>query len=175
MRPDCRPETAAAGQILVEHDAERVEVGAGVERFAAQLFGSHVRQCARHRTRLTFGHSPSRRASPKSISLSVPSSQTKMFSGLMSRCSTPRACAASRARHSGRATGRRAGVCIGAGAALRHVVPQRVSRQQLHDQKDRMRVLILGHVEDSDDVGVRQLRRAPALRAENANAPLPAA
>ena len=46
------------GQIFVEHDAEGVQIGAGVERLAAQLFGGHVGQCARHRTRLVFGHIP---------------------------------------------------------------------------------------------------------------------
>ena len=36
---------------LVEDGAEREEVGAGVERFAANLFGRHVRQRAQHRAR----------------------------------------------------------------------------------------------------------------------------
>ena len=98
-----------AGEHLVEHDADRVDVGARVD------VGRRVRLLGRHVLGRAHQHAgdrevlrpapvaPSARfsfAMPKSISLRTglpPSNVTKTLSGLRSRCTTPSACAASSA------------------------------------------------------------------------------
>ena len=82
-----------ARQHLVEHAAERVDVGATVDGRPGALLRAHVRRRAGART---VGSVPRRtaaasiaRAMPKSATMAWPSC-SRMFSGLMSRWTTPR-------------------------------------------------------------------------------------
>ena len=87
-------ERRLAGQHLVEHAAERVDVGAGVDvALAARLLGAHVGRRADGEAglgELARRRPPaSARAMPKSATSVWPSAVSRMFSGLMSRCTTP--------------------------------------------------------------------------------------
>ena len=112
-RPPARPRpsrrrTAAAGQHLVQHDAERPDVRAPVDGLAARLLRAHVGRGAedharsvpvpRHRRRLRRRRRPddagspsSAFARPKSRTFTVPSGVSLTLAGLRSRCTTPRA------------------------------------------------------------------------------------
>ena len=95
--------TGAAAQQLVEHDAQRVDVGGGGDRLAAELLGrgvvrasSAAARASRHGGRPPAAGS-STLAMPKSSSLACPSAVTRMFEGLRSRCTTRLRCAYSTA------------------------------------------------------------------------------
>ena len=94
-------EGSSAREHLVERDAKRVDVGAMVGRWiAGRLLGRHVRRRADDGAELR--ERPSGRdavrdalialAMPKSVTTAVPP-ERRMFSGLMSRCTTPCSCA----------------------------------------------------------------------------------
>ena len=88
-----------AGQPLVEHDAERVQVRALVHRPALGLLGGHVGERADDVARSSSaGPRPpgARRRSPSASPLRAargPARGTRTFCGLTSRCTTPRSCA----------------------------------------------------------------------------------
>ena len=109
-------ERRLAGEHLVEHGGEAVEVGAGVEPLVAAppAPGSCRRACrppAPSRSASRRRPLPRLRAIPKSATSVLPSSVSSRFSGLMSRWMTPwpcaywSACAASRAIRSASSTG----------------------------------------------------------------------
>ena len=103
--------TLPAGRHLVEHDAERKEIGARIEVLAARLLRRHVRDGAdgrpRHARELLGGLrrridracvSPARASRGRSRAPSPGRDAVrKMFAGLMSRCRMPSECAASSA------------------------------------------------------------------------------
>ena len=105
------------GEHLVEHAAERVEVGARVDRPAGDLLGRHVLGRAEDReARLRALVSAARPASvsaaiatPKSSSFTpgAAASVSNRFCGLMSRWTRPAPCAASSARHASIASAHR--------------------------------------------------------------------
>ena len=88
----------ARGERLVEHAAERVDVGAGVDRLAADLLRRDVVDACR-RTGRSWSARPARRAwSARSRSgRRARSAPIRTFAGLTSRWTRPRACAASSA------------------------------------------------------------------------------
>ena len=107
-------EGAVAGEHLVEHRAQREEVGAGIGREAPHLLRRHVPIRADHHAGPRLGErpapSPARcRCSRGGPSLAIPKSRIlarpppvtgTRFSGLRSRWTMPRSCAAARpARH----------------------------------------------------------------------------
>ena len=79
-----------AGQQFVEHHAQRIDVGAVIDRlWSLHLFGRHVAQRAHHLLRgrqpMSAGSWPSNLARPKSAIFTRPRLSMRMFSGLMSR------------------------------------------------------------------------------------------
>ena len=86
---------ALADDALVEERAQRVDVGASVDVAAGDLLRAEVAERAHQRARPRHAALAGARARPKSITRTrtpSPSSRaTMMFSGLMSRCTTPRA------------------------------------------------------------------------------------
>ena len=138
-------ERGLARQHLVEHAAERPDVGAPVDGFAARLLGAHVRRRAEHhaglghrgrrqrgRLRPVVARGSSALAMPKSSTFTVPSGVSLMFAGFRSRCTMPRSCAASSA----------AAICVamssasldGSGA-LRDALGERLAVDELHDER----------------------------------------
>ncbi len=86
-------ERMLADDELVEHEAERVEVGAlGQRRARQELLGRHVAGRADERVQ-TAGR-PCVTAIPKSVIRTWPLSSIRTLAGFRSRCSTPCACAA---------------------------------------------------------------------------------
>ena len=77
-------ERAPAGQHLVEHDADRVDIGGRRRRLAARLLRRHVRRRARQ---LRRSPTPTA-ATPKSATTTRPSRASSTLSGLMSRWMT---------------------------------------------------------------------------------------
>ena len=82
-------ERQRAGEHLVQHDADRVQVAALVDVVALRLFGRDVRDAAHHHAGLR--HAPAcaphtARAMPKSQSLTTSSLVTRTLAGLTSRC-----------------------------------------------------------------------------------------
>ena len=113
MSETSRPRTRGAGQHLVEHAAERPDVGAPVDRFAARLLGAHVggraedhagrspaghvmvgdiRQASRRPARFAFERF--RQAEVEHLHGAV--GTTLMLAGFKSRWMMPCSCAASR-------------------------------------------------------------------------------
>ena len=99
-------ERAAARRDLVEHEPEREQIRALVERLAAHLLGRHVgRRPDRSPPAMVSAaivvvgaaSSSTSFATPKSSTFTSPRAVTKMLAGLRSRWTMPRACAASSA------------------------------------------------------------------------------
>ena len=87
---------------FVQHHAQREYVAGRLGGLAARLLGRHVTQRPAKLAVHTGLHGRcagrrSRRASPKSSIFTKPSGRTMTFSGLMSRCTMPRACVAASA------------------------------------------------------------------------------
>ena len=83
------------GEHLEHHAGERVDVGRRVHRLAARLLGAHVERRAEDRrqapsprgSRSSVSPAAVERAMPKSATSAMPSA-IRMFSGLMSRCTS---------------------------------------------------------------------------------------
>ena len=150
---DAPPNGRLPGRELVEHDAEREQVGPRVRRLAAQLLGRHVRaSCRRPGQREEIGESivgacvapgagasAASLASPKSSTLIRPSFDSMTFAGFRSRCTTPFWCAAASASASGIARSRRR--ASGSPPAVTTLI-QRLALDQLHrEEADAPRLL----------------------------------
>ncbi len=101
-------------------------------------------------------------ASPKSATLTRPSSAISTFSGFTSRCTMPARWAAASAESTGSSTANARPGAIGASLAMR--VAQRVAGDQLHHQEHGAVVVAL--VEHRDDVRVGEPGRRPGLAHE---------
>ena len=170
-------EGAAGGQHLVEHDAEREDVGARIQRVAERLLRRHVQDGADGGAQAGQGPEVAPLAAlpvssgdsiiaarPKSSSFASPRAVTKMFAGLRSRCTMPAACAASSA--SAICTPRPTTVPSDIGPA-RHHLEQRLPAQQLHDEVGRsVRLRRLADVVDRADVRMVQRRGRARLALE---------
>ena len=89
LREVASVERAAAGEELVEHEPERVDVAARRDLAAGELLGRHVgRRAGAQRLR------PAAPARPKSVMRIRPLPSSMMFAGFRSRWTTPRSCAA---------------------------------------------------------------------------------
>ena len=170
------------GRHLVEHDAEREQIGARVELFAARLFRRHVRDRAHGAARarqVVFRRGaiasawrwrpPIRRrcrfagvrfARPKSRIFAGPRSTRKMFAGLMSRCTIPFECAR---------RGRRRSECRSPGAPNLDrlggdAVLERLALEQLHG--DERPALEFSDVVNRADVRMIERRRGARLAAK---------
>ena len=173
---------ALARQHLVEHAAERPDVGALVDGLAARLLGAHVRGRAEHhadaghhrRADVIVGDAvastlpdigSSAFASPKSSTFTVPSGRTLMFAGFRSRWMMPCSCAASSA----------SAICLAIGSASSSGIGPRAMRSarvgpfdQLHDE--RVRAVRLLEAVDRARCSDDSARRAPPPRAGSAQA-----
>ena len=175
-------ERAAAGEHLVEHDAEGPDVGALVDGLAARLLGRHVGRRAEDHAHLRR-RGPSASASsaradalpepapagssalarPKSSTFTVPSARTLMFAGFRSRWTMPCSCAASSA----------SAICLAIGSASASgSAPARDDRcdevlalDQFHHERVDVRGLILFETRRSGRCSDDSARRASAPRA----------
>ena len=146
----------AAGQHLVEHAAERPDVGALVDALTARLLRAHVGGGAEDRAVARLGQVRDARrrrvaafARPKSSTFTTPSGVILMFAGFRSRWTMPFSCAASsasaicRAMASASSSGRPRprGRSVGATAALRarsafgDPLRERLAFDQFQDQR----------------------------------------
>ena len=83
-----------AGEDLVEHHAQRVEVGAAVDLLPAGLLRAHVAGVPTAKpTWVNWVLSSIDLAMPKSESTAVPSARNRMLAGFTSRCTRPWECA----------------------------------------------------------------------------------
>ena len=138
----------AAGQHLVQHAAERPDVGALVDRLAARLLGAHVgRGAENHARRVVAGDRdasatcdevrrrrrsrPATFASPKSSTFTVPSGVILMLAGFRSRWMMPCSCAASSASAICRAIG---SASSSGNRTARDAIGERLALDQLHHQ-----------------------------------------
>ena len=96
-------ERLAAGDHLVRHDAERVDVARRGRRLAEGLLRADVVGRAEHLAGEGVPEPSPTRAIPKSVSLACPSGVTMMLAGLTSRCTTPASWAATAPGPPGRA------------------------------------------------------------------------
>ena len=174
----------AADEHVVEHQAERVDVGALIDLLPARLLRRHVLNRAHDRavTRcfrelLGFGRpagSPCRpdrdfgtsgdRAMPKSMISASPFASTMMFAGFRSRWTTPALCAATRPATTSRA------IRMTSGTARRPSRLRSVARSSPSTKhRDVLDALDLAEIVNADDVlvghltGQEQLPFEPAL------------
>ena len=154
-----------ARERLVEHEPERVEVGALVDARARRLLGRHVGERADDVARCSVsGSSPARCATPKSVSFAAAAAAgrhagTMTFCGLTSRCTTPRSWAcpsASREREPDRAARR--------GPTARPSRLELGERAALDELGDEVAaVVLLARVVDGDDRRVVEPRGGVGL------------
>ena len=88
-------ERRATGEQLVEHDAGRVQVGAGVDRsrpWPARARSTRRCRGSRWSAATVVDESDTARAMPKSMTFTWPVAVTMTLPGLMSRCTTPARC-----------------------------------------------------------------------------------
>ena len=172
-------ETPPPGQHLVEHAAERPDVGPLVDRLAARLLRAHVRAACRGRrpsrvpptvivgdcVRSGRGVARAAFARPKSSTFTMPSGVILMLAGFRSRWTMPFSCAASSASAICRAMASASRRWPACGPAPRDPLGQRVALDQLHDQRaDAVDVL---EPVDRADVRDDSATPAAALRARN--------
>ena len=168
-------ERASARQHLVEHDAERPDVGALVDRLAARLLGRHVGGRAENHAHLRRRRRRDRRrvretlvaldapagsiafARPKSSTFTVPSARTLMFAGFRSRWMMPCSCAASSASAICFAIGSASSSGIG---AARDALRQVLALDEFHHE----RAHAAGFFEAVDVRDVRMVQRRERLR-----------
>ena len=160
-----------AGEQLVHDHADRIDVGAMIERLAERLLGRHVVRRAEDRRRcasaLCAPSAPETLAMPKSRIFTTARPffcARKMFSGFMSRWTMPLSCAARepaarpaarcRAPHRRRAA---ASCCMRSASAT----PVEELHRQVHRARRQRREIV-----DLDDVLVTDRRRRPRLLAE---------
>ena len=158
-------ERRTPGQQLVQHAAEGVEVGAAVHVDALGLLRRHVRdgadRVARQRQpRGVVGEQP-RDAEVDDLDVRAAAATIRLL-GLMSRCTTPAACAA--ARPALACSAMRSTLATGNSPILRaarwsSMLAREMPRRQLHDQEQ----LVAGtaRVERGHDVRVPEPGRAP--------------
>ena len=164
-------ECPASGKHLVEHDAEREDVGAFVGRPPFELFGRHVLHRAENRpgVRQRLRRSASSRhwrpagcrrlARPKSSSL-TPLDVSMMLPGFRSRWTMPARCAAASA----------SAICrVGQRLAERQLAApqprgQRLAIEVFHHQE--VDAILVTDVEQRTDVGMRQRRDRARLAIE---------
>ncbi len=153
-----------AGEHLVEHQPERVEIAAHRDLAPRQLLGRHVGgRAAAHGAR---SRSRAVDASPKSVMRTCPRPSTITLAGLRSRCSTPLSCAAASPAQSWRA--------ISSALSCRQPADAPQQRRQvlavdvLHREEGG--ALELADVVDAADVRMRDLARQRALRRATAPA-----
>ena len=133
-------ERIGAGQHLVQHDAERVDVGSGALPASSRICSGdrYARRATGHRPRRSVRVRRRRAATPKSVRYAFPSSSSSTLPGLTSRCTTPwRWAAASADATWSRMLGRRADR-TGRRGAGRCEVP---ASQVPHDEVGARRVL----------------------------------
>ena len=163
-----------AGRHLVQHDAEREQIGARVNvlrRAPARATctrpfpprspdsSSRARSWSpRSRQLLPVGRTL---ASPKSRIFAWPRLVTNRFAGLMSRCTMPAACAASSASAISIASVSSRSMSSGRAA---DALLQRRPVEELHDEE--RAAVLLADIVDRADVGVIQRRCGPRLAAE---------
>ena len=165
---DAPGERHPAGRHLVEHDAEREEVGAVIDGAAERLLRRHVRDRADHHARRwsSAAASPARRAlssprnfaRPKSSTLTRPRSVRIRLALLMSRWMMPRPCASSSASATCRPTSTTSR--IGSGP-LRDARRQQLALDVLHH--DEVGAGVLADVVGDGDVRRAQQRRGARL------------
>src|SRR5262245_9107568 len=98
-------------------------------------------------------------AMPKSVTLASPEGSTITLAGLMSRCTTPRACAKPRARDLG--DGLHDALPLGLALALE--LGERLAPQQLERDEERAARVVAPDVVHDDDARMLQLRGDPGL------------
>ena len=173
------------GRHLVEHGAEREQIGARVQLFRPRLLRRHVGDRAQRRARtgqVLLVHASGRVAptlpgstncaagvtfaSPKSRILACPRLVTKMLAGLMSRWTMPSAWAASSASAISMASDSSS---LGLQRPARDAVLQRHAVQKLHG--DERLAVLLADVVDRADVGMVQRGGGLRLALEAAQEP----
>ena len=146
------------GQQLVQHDAERVDVGGRRDAPVAPLLGGGIfRRHQAQFVRVAGGptsHAPGSRsfAMPKSSSFTLPDRDTKMFEGLRSRWTTRSRWACWTASHTTRNRRSRAS----SGSRSRRTIADRYAVDELHHEIGRA----FGRdaaVEQARDVGMGQM------------------
>ena len=158
-------ERQPAGRGAVERDAERVDVGAAVERLRARLLGREVLRRPDHHVGagLVRVAADSARAIPKSATTALPCASNRMLSTLMSRWITPSRWAKPRAW----ATSTPTRTTNSSGSDVRRPRAGRPARTGVvHGEVDG--VAIAADRVDLDDVGVAELARPWTLRAGTA-------
>ena len=162
LRERLEPERRLAGQQLVEHGAERVDVGRGAHVLAERLLGSQVCRGAEHGARQGQARGLDSPCDPEVrdlehavapeqevLRLHVPMDEARVVGVLERRGRL--------APEPGRLVGLEP-------AAPREQVGDRLAVDELHH--DVRPALVLARVEDPDDVRVRQPRREPGLAQE---------
>ena len=149
------------GQHLVQDAGQAVLVAARIDFVAAGLLGAHVGRGAQrgagHGEPIATGGVRGARAMPKSATIAWPS-RSSTFSGLTSRWITPRAMRV--VQRLGHLSGKPERVGDRELAFAVEPLPQRFALDVGHDvEGPRRRVRGLARVDQSDDVGMLELRR----------------
>jgi hypothetical protein len=80
---------ATAGQTLIGHHPQGIQVAGRGRRLTAGLLGRQVARRATSTSRWSPWPWPSARATPKSVTFTLPSGPTSRLGGLTSRCTSP--------------------------------------------------------------------------------------
>ena len=151
-----------AREAVVQQRAQRVDVGATVERAPLRLLGRDVVARAQHPARVGQSRRSSTRAMPKSVSLAWPSAVSSTLCGLTSRCMTPRSCAYASAAATCTAIASASAIGRRPSSEMRSC-RSRPSHELADDERPPVG---LAAVDDRDDARVREQRQRARLALE---------